>query len=252
MTTWEEYLRLFEDVKPEHQIIGEASVHYLCSELALSKIYQYNPDAKIITIISNPVYLVYSYHSQLLYNVGEEDEPDFEKAWHLQDLRKQGQSIPTLSRNPATLQYKNIGSLGTQIEKLLGIFPAKQVKVIVFEDLKASTKSVYEEVLAFLELFSDRKNNFPQINKNRKHRISLLGRLTEKPPKILVKKVDKFKRFFRIESLGIIDLIRNINREEFERPPLNSEFRDFLVDEFRTEINKLSNTLNVDLSHWLK
>ena len=203
-------------------------------------------------MLRNPVDLVYSYHSQLLYNIGEEDETDFEKAWHLQNLREKGQNIPPLSRNPATLQYKNIGSLGTQIEKLLHIFPKEQVKIIIYDNFKDSTKSVYEEVLAFLEIPSDCRNDFPQINKNRKHRISLLGKFTEKPPKLLLDKTNQFKQLLGIKSLGIIKKIRNINREEFKRPPLNPKFRAFLVHEFTDEVNKLSDILNIDFSHWIK
>ena len=201
-------------------------------------------------MVRNPVDLVYSYHSQLLYNIGEEDESDFEKAWHLQELRKQGQNIPPLSRNPATLQYKNIGSLGTQIEKLLSIFPEKQIKIIVFDDFKASTKSVYKEVLSFLEISSDFKTDFPQINKNRKHRISFLGKLTEKPPNLLLEKAKQVKDFLGIKSFGVMNIIRNFNKKEFERPPLSPEFRNFLIKEFQSEVSKLSDILNLDLSHW--
>ena len=252
ITTWSEYLSLFEDVQPQHKVIGEASVHYLCSELALSKIYQYNPDAKILAMLRNPVDLVYSYHSQLLYNIGEENEADFEKAWHLQTARQQGQNIPPLCCSPATLQYKNIGALGTQIEELFSIFPKQQIKVILFDDFKTSTQSVYEDVLTFLEVPNDNQTDFPQINKNRRHLIPFLGKLTEKPPAVLVATADRLKKILGIESLGIVNKIRNINREEFERPPLDPQFRSYLVDEFKDEVSKLSNILNQDLSHWLQ
>lgn len=252
ITTWSEYLSLFKDVQPQHKVIGEASVHYLCSELALSKIYQHNPDAKIVAMLRNPVDLVYSYHSQLLYNIGEEDESDFEKAWHLQASRRQGQNMPPLCCSPATLQYKNIGSLGTQVEKMFLIFPKKQIKVILFDDFKSSTSSVYQDVLTFLNVPNDDKTDFHQINKNRKHRISFLGKLTEKPPEVLTETVKSLKQSLGIKSLGIVKKIRTINREEFERPPLDTKFRNYLVDEFKDEIVKLSNILNTDLSHWLR
>ena len=252
ITTWSEYLNLFEKVQPQHRVIGEASVHYLCSELALSKIYQYNPNAKLVAMVRNPVDLVYSYHSQLLYNIGEENEADFEKAWHLQTSRQQGQNMPPLCCSPATLQYKNIGALGTQVEKMFSIFPREQIKVILFDDFKTSTSSIYQEILTFLEVPNDGKTDFPQINKNRRHRISLLGKLTEKPPEVLTATVKSFKQSLGIESLGIVRKIRKINREEFERPPLDPKFRNYLVDEFKDEIVKLANVLNTDLSHWLR
>jgi len=252
ITTWSEYLSLFETVKPQHKIIGEASVHYLCSELALSKIYQYNPNAKIIVMLRNPVDLVYSYHSQLLYNIGDENESDFEKAWHLQSSRQQGKNMPPLCCSPATLQYKNIGALGTQMEKLFSVFPKEQIKVILFDDFKISTSSAYQEIITFLGVPNDHKTDFPQINKNKKHRNQLLGKLTQKTPKLLTATGKIFKQSLGIKSLGIIKKIRQTNQEEFERSPLDPKFRSYLVDEFKDEIVKLSDILNTDLSHWLR
>lgn len=252
ITTQSEYFSLFENVQPQHQAIGEASVHYLCSKSALAKIKQYNPDAKIVAMVRNPVDLVYSYHSQLLYNIGEEDETDFEKAWHLQEARAQGKNKPPLCKSPATLQYKNIGSLGTQIEKLFSLFPKEQVKVILFDDFKAATQSVYEDVLSFLEVSSDQKTDFPQINKNRKHRFAFLGKLTEKTPQTILDQTNRIKQSLGIKSFGIAKKVRNLNRVEFQRPPLNPQFRNYLVNEFKEEVVKLSNLLNTDLNHWQK
>ena len=249
--TWSQYLSLFEETTEQHKIIGEASVHYLCSAQAIEKIYAYNPDAKIIAMVRNPVDLVYSYHSQLLYNAEDEDESDFEKAWHLQPCRKQGLNLPKLCNNPEALQYKNIGNLGTQIEKLLAIFPSKQVKVIVFEDFKTSTKTVYEEVLSFLNLTSDKRDEFPKINANKKHKIALLGKLTEKPPKALLKGADFIKKHLGIQSFRIMPSIRQANLEYFDRTPLRENFRTYLIAEFKEEVEKLSRILNKDLNIWM-
>ena len=252
ITTQAEYFNLYKNVQPQHKVIGEASVHYLCSKLALSKIHQYNQDAKIVAMVRNPVDLVYSYHSQLLYNVGEENEADFEKAWHLQQAREQGKNMPPLCKSPATLQYKNIGSVGTQVEKLFSIFPSEQVKVILFDDFKASTQSVYEDVLSFLEVSNDHRTDFPQINKNRKHRFALLGKLTEKTPQAIVSQANRIKGSLGIKSFGIANKVRDLNRVEFQRPPLLPEFRSYLANEFKDEVLKLADLINKDLNHWLE
>lgn len=250
MTTWDEYLALFADARSHHKVIGEASVHYLCSALAMDKIHEYDPKAKIIAMVRNPVDVVYSYHSQLLYNVGDENEEDFEKAWHLQNSRLEGKNLPPLSKNPATLQYKNIGSMGTQIEKLFSIFPQEQIKVIIFDDFKADTQGIYEEVLRFLDIPSNNKTDFSQVNKNKTHRLQLLSKITQKPPKLLVETSDKVKDVLGVQSFGVIRTLRNINKKEFKRPPLDPKFRALLVQEFADEVTKLSRLLNRDLSHW--
>lgn len=250
-TTWEQYLTLFENAEPRHRIVGEASTHYLCAAEAIPKIYNYNPDAKIVAMLRNPVDLVYSYHSQLFYNGGDEDIADFEQAWGLQASRRQGQNIPKLSLNPATLQYGSIGSLGTQVERLLSTFPANQVKVIFFEDFKSSTVEVYQQVLDFLSLDYDGKTEFPRVNANKTHRIKALGTFTQKPPQALVNLAAPVKQMLGLKSFGLMSALRKTNSQQLERSPLQAEFRSSLVDEFRGEIQKLSDLVNRDLNHWM-
>src|SRR4051812_29453240 len=49
-----DYLALFSDAGPD-QIVGEASVWYLFSEVAISKIFALRPDAKFIVMLRDPV-----------------------------------------------------------------------------------------------------------------------------------------------------------------------------------------------------
>ncbi|MEC4984729.1 MAG: sulfotransferase domain-containing protein [Oscillatoria sp. PMC 1068.18] len=247
--TWEEYLKLFEDANEKHLAVGEASVHYLYSSIALERIYDYNSKAKIIAMVRNPVDLVYSYHSQLVYNC-DEDEADFERAWNLQESRQKGLNLPTLAQNPLVFQYYSIGQLGSQVVKLLNIFPTEQVKLIFFDDFKSSTAKIYQEVLEFLEVPDDGRVDFPRVNANRKHKIALLGMITEKTPQSLVKTAAIAKKMLGVESLGIANKIRQANREEFKREPLSPDFRAKLVEEFSSEIDLLGQICHQDLSHW--
>jgi len=246
--TWEQYLSLFEDADGK-SAIGEASVHYLCSATAIEKIYHYKPDAKIIVMLRNPVDVVYSYHSQLVFNQ-DENEVDFEKAWRLQDARQRGEHLPPLAKNPQALQYRRIGKLGSQVEKLLSFFSSKQVKIILFDDFQKSTKCVYEEVLSFLEVPSDNRSNFPRINANKKYKNAWLARLTDKTPPVLLNGINGVKKAIGVQTFGIVNAIRNMNYKEYQRYPLTPTFRSELVDEFHEEVIKLENILNRDLSHW--
>ncbi len=75
--TLDDYRRLFDGAGPQHLRVGEASVYYLRSTTAIANIRAFNPDAKLIAMFRNPVEMVHSLHSQLLY-VAEENESDFE------------------------------------------------------------------------------------------------------------------------------------------------------------------------------
>jgi hypothetical protein len=69
--TAQEYAGIFAESTSEHLALGEASVYYLRSAVAIPLIREFNPAARLIAMFRNPVDMVYSLHSQLLY-VSEE------------------------------------------------------------------------------------------------------------------------------------------------------------------------------------
>lgn len=247
--TIDEYLELFKDANQNHEAVGEASVWYLHSDVALKNIHQFNPQAKIIAMLRNPSQMLPSYHSQALYNC-DESESDFERAWNLQRERAQGMNIPRLCKEPKTLQYGRIARFGEQIEKLLTIFPRQQIQIIWYEDFAADTRKAYESALNFLEVPTEGKVIFERINSNKYHRFSILGKLSEKPPKSIVKLVMKTKQIIGLEKLGILDLIRAINKQEKKRHPLSSQIYSEIITEYKEDIDKLSKILGKDLSNW--
>ena len=90
--TLEEYLSFFEGGKGK--LCGEGSVWYLFSKEAASEIYKFNPEAKIIIMLREPVSLMYSLHSMHLANGSNEDILDFKLALEAEEDRKQGKRIP--------------------------------------------------------------------------------------------------------------------------------------------------------------
>lgn len=247
VSTLDDYKALFQQTTSNHLAVGEASVFYLCSVSAIENIYNFSPDSLIIAMFRNPVDMIYSFHSQLLYNF-DEDEPDFEKAWHLQSVRQQGNQIPPRCSFPGFLQYKNMGSLGSQAERLLKHFPHDQIKLILFDDFIRDTRAVYEEVLTFLGVPSDNRETFPRINENKGHRSEAFGYWLRKPPLQIM----ALKQKLGIKGTGFGRVLLNINAEQKERYPLSAVFRRELVNEFYEEVEKLSDVMKRDLSHWHK
>lgn len=244
-----DYLALFEEAKKEHQAIGEASATYLSSEVAMPNIYQFNPQAKIIVMLRNPVDLVYAYHSQIVFNLGE-NESNFEQAWQLQTSRLQGKNIPPLCGNINVLQYRKVAQLGSQLDKLLTIFPLQQVKPIIFEYFKQNTAKVYSEVLNFLELPDFHKKHFPVINSNKSHKSAFIARLTQKPPKAIFLLTNTLKSLLKINSLGVANKLHQYNSQSQIRQPLTSQFRNQLLKEYEPEVRKLEQILQLNLAHW--
>ncbi|MBA3522108.1 MAG: sulfotransferase domain-containing protein [Gemmatimonadales bacterium] len=249
--TLQEYTDIFAESTEQHLRVGEASVYYLRSSVAIPNIREFNPAAKILAMFRNPVEMVYSLHSQLLY-VSEETVDDFETAWRLQERRSRGIDVPPGIRSPLLVQYAQIGQFGTQTQRLLESFPPEQVKLILFDDFAASPKKIYDEVIEFLAIPHDGRTEFPRINENKRARVAWLRHFYRKPPAVLRNAIRGLKEAVGAEQISaakkkMVDL--NTVRER--RPPLSPELRAELVETFRGEVLLLSRLLGRDLSHWV-
>jgi Sulfotransferase domain len=248
--TLQDYERLFAGSTPRHLRVGEASVYYLRSTVAIQNIHQFNPDAKIIAMFRNPVEMVHSMHSQLLY-VAEENVSDFETAWRLQERRARGLDLPPRSRGAFLLQYAEFARFATQAERVLSSFPADQVKLILYDDFTASPRQVYDEVIQLLELPDDKRTEFPRINENKRARLDWLRRVYRKPPPALQTAFRGLKQVVGSGPLSALARkVLELNTTKERRPPLEPAFRAELAEIFQDEVNRLARLLNRDLSHW--
>ncbi len=248
--TYEKYVDIFRDVGKEHLAVGEASTNYLFSSSALRNVHHFNPEARIIVMVRNPVELVQSFHSQILGFLNE-DEKDFETAWRLQDSRKSGQNLPRNCLDAKLLQYAEWGKLGEQVERLFDVFDPGQVKVIVFDDLIANTRIIFDDVLSFLQVPSDNRVQFPRVNANARYRFPKLAlRLLKLRRSLWYKRMaEKIKAVVNIHPYRWFS---QIHRVQVKRQSISDELGSELVAEFRDDVKKLSNLIDVNLDHWME
>lgn len=243
------YLALFRSGAAQ-RIVGEASVGYLFSTRALSNLLAFNPDAKIIAMVRNPLDMALSLHNQLLY-VAYENEADFASAWRLQAARRQGLHIPPTCRAPAFLQYESVCSLGRQIERLLHIVPADQVKLIVFDDLVQDTAAVYREVLRFLGLPDDGRTTFARVNAAKQPRSKRLAAWVARCKPLAVTLAMQTRAATGLNLLPWMKRFLAVNEKSAAKTALSPALRAELVGCFRDDVALLSALLCRDFSHWL-
>jgi hypothetical protein len=250
VNTKEEYLDLFAQATKQHIAIGEASVWYMLSKVAVCNIHQFNPNAKIIIMLRNPIDMVYSLHSQFVFSLVE-DEPDFEKAWFLQEARAAGINLPKNAkkqdRSPELLQYGAVGKFGQQLEKVYSIFPKEQVKVILFDEFKEASAQVYRDVLTFLNVPCDGRKNFQPVNENKFHKLFWMAKLTQDTPESIMKIVQKLG----FKNTGLLHFLNRLNIKKAKRKSLSDSFRSELGTYFSEDMRLLSQLINRDLDHWL-
>ena len=251
INTKEGYFNLYKDVQEKHSAIGDASVFYMYSKEAIGHIRELEPKAKLIVMLRNPVELVHSMHSQVVYS-RDENELEFEKAWELIPLRKKGQALGKFTRDPKTLFYDEIGKLGEQLERVFSIFPKEQVMVIFFDDFKKDTAGIYKKTLDFLGLPFYQANLDP-VNQNKKQRLQWLANFTERPPEVLVKPYLQVKKMLGLEGkeLGLKEPLKNVNVTEVKRETLSPTMQQKIIDNYREDIQKLALITDRNLDHWL-
>jgi hypothetical protein len=242
----EHYLRLFDDAGPGHAAVGEASVWYLYSERAVPAILEFAPSARIVAMVRDPVEMVPSLHSQMRYAM-DEDVDDVETAWRLQDARAEGRSIPPTCRVPEFLQYRRACALGWQIQRLMATVPPEQLRVIVLDDLRRDARAVYLDTLGFLGVPDDGRTDFPRVNANKVHRAGRLARLTQRPPRALVRAAEGVKRVTGRERLGVLQRVRERNRSVEARSEPSPEFLAELREFFADDVALLERLLDRDL-----
>ena len=127
--------------------IGEASVWYLYSRTAVRNILSYQPDARFIVCLRDPVEMAFSLHHQQIFSRCEDIE-DFRTAWNAQEARKNGARVKAFE--PSHLYYGDVCKLGEQVERLLA--QTRRVHFLELEDIRADPQRAFSGVLRFLEL----------------------------------------------------------------------------------------------------
>lgn len=251
--TWTAYEEMYSWVEPEHQVIGEASMTYMYSEIALRHIVDINPESRIIYMVRNPADLVYSWYSQMLKTMNE-DRQDFAEAWALQAERAEGRSIPAGCKEPFFLQYRRIGSLGERLQNLRRYFPAENIHVILNSDLRDNTAETYAGVLEFLGLPAFDQVDFALLNTRQVQRSKLFGQFIEYCVDSAVgKKFTYTKRKLGLGKIDIAQTMRELNMgKSGYKDGLDPELRGTLLGEFRTDIELLSELSGRELGDWLE
>jgi hypothetical protein len=242
----EEYLKIFSE-SSKHSIVGEGSTQYLRSEIAVTNILKFNPDAKFIVMIRNPIEMFSSWHSHLLNTLDEYIE-DPKKAWDLQEERKEGRYIAKECRDPNFLQYGDFCKIGKQVYKFLNNVPNKEnIRIVKFECFKNNTRRVYEEVLKFLKTDSDYRETFPIYAKNKELKYRNLSKILKSIKNSPIKNISEFiKKKLGIKSYTFINILSHkcnakINKK---RKPLDDNFRKELENYFQEDQNLLSEIIN--------
>lgn len=131
------YLALFAD-KPGVQMIGESSTDYTKRPLidgVVERIAAYNPDARFVYIMRDPVERTISHY------------------WHMVELRgEQRAPLPAIVEDP---HYTEVSHYADQLAPYIGRFGRDRLLAVTFEDLKRDPQAVVRAVYRWLGVDED-------------------------------------------------------------------------------------------------
>ncbi len=235
------------------RFIGEGSVSSLYLPGALREIQRFDPAARFLVAVRNPLEMIDSYHSRLLYTL-DEDIEDLATAWSMQAERQQGRNIPARCREPALLQYGEMGLLGKHVGRLFETVGRENCLVVVHEDLTARPSELYREILTFIGLDDDGRQTFLHKNANLGYRSKWLQRYVMNPPAWISKMIQNRQASGTDSMRTLRDLRKRIkrnNRKKVDRPALPAALRAELAEYFAEDVKQLSALLDRNLQHWL-
>lgn len=234
------YQSLFHDVTNE-KAIGEASPLYLYSPEAPERIKHYIPGAKLIAILRDPVERAYS---SFLQRVQKAQEPldGFAQALREEENRARDNWAPRW-------QSKRIGFYYAHLKRYYEAFDAGQIRVYLYEDLKADPVGLAQDVFRFLEV----DDSFTPDTSLR-HNVSGIPR--SRVLQALISRHNPIKSVLKPllpegvrHHISVSLQTRNIAGPP---PPLDQDIRKELVDMYREDILKLEKLIGRDLSSWLE
>lgn len=238
-----QYEHLFKDASEQHVAVGEGSVWYLYSRVAIDNILKYSAGCKFIVCLRSPIDMAYSLHQQQIFS-GFEDIVSFEEAWGLGGLRKNGDGVSSDCIVSARyLAYSKACALGSQLDNLFSKVHKSKVLLLVLDDIIENPRKEYLKTLEFLGVEDDLRLEFPIINSSKVRRSNLLMKTT-----VMLLRLKKF--LGNNSSYGFLNYIDTINRREIKREILSDEFKKTMLSEISSEIIKIEKYLGRTINSW--
>jgi Sulfotransferase domain len=225
------YLELFQDAGSA-KIVGESSSNYTKTPHApgvAKRISEFNPDAKILFVLRNPVGRTISHY------------------WHA--VKREGETRSILEAIKSDSIYLDVSNYVLQIKEYSKYFDKKNIFVITLEEFSKSPSSTIKSLFYWLEIDGDfvpdnlRQRNHETPKKVRRQRkLGYFNRINYRPFYQQVRPI--FPRFIR--ELGRNILLPKVDREAVGM----NEVVEYLKRVQQKQNTDLCKLLDRDFSEW--
>ena len=233
VNTLDKYESLF--VQKEGVVYGEGSVSYLFYDNVAEDIKKYNPNAKIIIMLRNPIERAFS-HYLMDYRLGLVSD-SFENIITKKSKHKNAHLFYQ--------QYIEVSKYANQIQRYLDFFEKENILFIDYEDFKNNVSKTVDQVYDFLNISTEFAADI-----NTKYNTFTM------PKNKGIRFIYSFVFLRKILTFFLpIYLVKNIRAFLFKadkKPELLKETRSQLSIIFNNDIKKLDEVLGKNYSKWIK
>lgn len=215
--------------------VGEVCPSYLTEDSVAQKIYDYNPNIKLIAILRSPIERAYSHYCM-----------DLRSGLLSEDIDRE--LTPQNKRVRQGLYYYHI-------QKFLKLFEAEHIKVLLYEDLKQNPAAFIQEIYAFLKVDSNFSPSILHKRQNQRKALPKFNTLYS-----YLKSVEKWINENSSYGRGIVNYMRRYGYfDSFHKlnegqtyPQLSTQAEQKLAEFYQSDLHLLEQMLERDLSFWLK
>jgi hypothetical protein len=242
------YQSLYHEAQ-NRKVLGDASPYYIYCHHCAEQIYRFNPDAKIIAILRNPLFRAFSMYRYWHMNSPRPISPDdFIDCFQHEKLHLRFEA----SRKLHVGWLRDAGYYGMQLKRYFDVFPRDNIKVLFYHHLVNDPQAFYNNIFEHLAVAPI--DNIAAVNRvtnitverrfknifhllNRGHRGPVFDNLKKSPLGSVLRHVR--------------DAVNGINvkpRSEWIKFP--SEHYAELIAAYHDDIASLEDMLGVDLEGW--
>lgn len=231
-----EYLRLFDKAPARCRYLGEASTWYLSEPGMADRLHDFNPSARILVILRQPVDRAHSAWCHARRD-GEEPLADFASALVAESGRNQPSHL---------LRYREMSHYVEPLRDYFRVFGRDRLLVLLHDDLRDCPAEVWRRCCEFLDLDPAAHDPVPaHHNRSGTPRSRLVHTLLHS------QRVKDAAR--RLLPLSLAARIKQKLESANLRPPptLDPQMRERMTEEFAAEIRELATLIDRDLDHWM-
>lgn len=237
----DDYATLFAGAEPEHGARGEGTVWSLHSREAVPNIERACPGARYIVCVRQPADMALSLYGEQRFR-GNELLASFEAAWRAQGGRRDRRAtLPGV--DPANLRYREVCSLGAQVERLLGYVERDRLLFLRLSDIARDAAGTFARVCDFLDV-EDAPVDFAFVNAAKERRFPRLHAFQ--------KRLGNWRARHGLgRELGLSRLLQRFDRKPAAKPSMPPGLRAEITSEMADDIRLLQMQSGLDLSAWL-